>query len=203
MSLVLRFSTSDSGDGTFFRFFDTTGVFNTSYNPGGFGSPNVQISDIDWAEVAIRRIGDTTNTVYTINVFPDMPSSDTDFFITILNTQIGLTSSQKIISAQYEITYSIGHFDSICTKILDATTTHVVAIIPVLKCCIKKVRQGLPVPSKGEKCCCENKDVTGLCNAQQIMDSICELVKCEQFERATEMINYMNIWCACNCASCT
>lgn len=200
-SLDLRFATSDAGDGTYFRFYDVTKVYNIGYNPGGYGLPNIQISDIDWARLEITRLGDPT--VYTIDLFSDMPSSDPNFFVTILNTQLGLTSSQKIVSDIYTLTYTIGSFGGACEEIVLATSTHSVAIMPKLRCCIKTIRQGLPVPTKAEKCCCENKDITGLCNADQILQAICDLVACDQLERAAALIAWLQLYCDCTCKTCS
>ena len=46
MSLILQFNISQSADCTEFVFQDTTGIYNAVGNPGGWGTPNVDILSV-------------------------------------------------------------------------------------------------------------------------------------------------------------
>lgn len=64
MSLVPKISviTVDNITGTSITLQDTTGTYNVSTNPGGYGSPNYATSDLDWVLLWFRNYKDT---VYT------------------------------------------------------------------------------------------------------------------------------------------
>lgn len=200
MSAEIKFKVDDSGQGLSVKVFDLTGAYNATSNPGGYGSPNLTIASVEWATLTFLRRG--TTTPYVVDVYDDLPTTDEDFFVQVLGTQIGYATGEKIESDVYNVTYAMGHFDG-NDPVTDAYQTCDVPIVPKLKCCIKSVRLSLPVPNKNEECHCQNKDITGLANADQILTDICYAVECDQLDHAQALIAYLKKWCSCNCSSCS
>lgn len=64
MSLVPKISviTVDTATGKSITLQDTTGVYNVSTNPGGYGAPNYATTDLDWALLWFRNYKDTEYT---------------------------------------------------------------------------------------------------------------------------------------------
>lgn len=64
MALVPKISvvTVDNTTGTSITLQDTTGAYNVSTNPGGYGSPNIATTDLDWALLWFRNYADTDYT---------------------------------------------------------------------------------------------------------------------------------------------
>ncbi len=107
MSLILDFEVEPSGDCKSFEFVDTTGVYDASSNPGGFGSPNPPLSDVTVATVTITAY--QSSTAYTVDVLrtsPPFPNTD-DTPFTISNADLGLGTTSNIPSGIYQIEYSV------------------------------------------------------------------------------------------------
>jgi len=64
MPLVPKISviTVNTATGKSITLQDTTGVYNVTTNPGGYGTPNYATTDLDWALLWFRNYKDTTYT---------------------------------------------------------------------------------------------------------------------------------------------
>src|SRR3954464_12535347 len=61
MSLVPKITATvtDKIRATSISLLDTTGAYNASTNPGGYGTPNYATTDLDWALIYLRNYEDT------------------------------------------------------------------------------------------------------------------------------------------------
>lgn len=58
---------------------DTTGVYDSSDNTGGWGSPNISGSDVDTAEITVEFPDGSTNTVDVTGQVPDTVSGEFEY----------------------------------------------------------------------------------------------------------------------------
>lgn len=89
MAGILTATAAISSDGTYFIFTDTTGAYDASSNPGGYGGPNPTVGDyLTYSISVVPPDPDTllaTGTPVVIDAYPDLPSiSNGTFDITSL-----------------------------------------------------------------------------------------------------------------------
>src|SRR3990167_6151612 len=113
MALDLKFRIALSSDGETLTITETTSTYSGIY-PGGWGSPNPEISDATTAtiKIALRASDGTYGTETTVNVFDDatpLPSSISGT-TTITGTQAGYddTYADGIYRIIYTVTGSSG-----------------------------------------------------------------------------------------------
>lgn len=87
-----------------FVFTEETGAYG-ALNLGGYGAPNILLTDVLTATIAVTAYGEDTP-IATINVFADLPSS-TDETTTITNVELGYASTAVIPDNVYQILYTI------------------------------------------------------------------------------------------------
>ena len=64
-------ATSPTQTGCFgFTFTDTTGVYNVTTNPGGYGTPNMDSTDVNTATISVYAPGSTIPYIFTFSVLP-------------------------------------------------------------------------------------------------------------------------------------
>jgi len=82
--------------------YGATGSYNANCNTGGWGFPNIEVSEIDTATVEVFMPESTTGVV--IDVFPALPNEDGTGF-EILAEDLGLT---EITSGVWKFIYRVG-----------------------------------------------------------------------------------------------
>jgi len=105
MALVLDFEICQTPDCKIFVFVETTGVYNVTTNPRGWGAPNPLTADATAATLAINIAG---GTVYTLNLLTsDFPSSVDTLEYDVTADLIGGTANTAITDGIYTFTYSV------------------------------------------------------------------------------------------------
>jgi len=67
MALILKSKYQVSTDGTTLRLINVTGAYDPSTNPGGFGTPNPELSDSALIALILRRLDDTDTPLVPIS----------------------------------------------------------------------------------------------------------------------------------------
>lgn len=81
---------------------DTTGAYNASTNPGGYGTPNYATSDLDWALLYFRNYSDTDYNVQKLASLTDILGAGQVF---------GPLEDDRIVDGVWEVKYYpvVGH----------------------------------------------------------------------------------------------
>jgi hypothetical protein len=197
MALQVNFKVKTNTTRLYFDFYETTGQYSFPSNPGGYGAPNLLTTDIDYAKLIITKNGATTS--YTVSM-PIPPSTTGTLAIPVYNTDMGLTSTDKIPDGIYNIKYEVGQLVNGSEVPLSAMD-YTVDFVEGLKCCLSKLRKNISIPVDNG-CGCSDKSLEKVANAQALLDSICYLVGCDQIDRADAVISYLANFCSCNCSEC-
>lgn len=98
MALVPKITAvvTDTVRATSMKLQDTTGVYNASTNPGGYGTPNYDTSDLDWALIYLRNYKDEDYTIQKLSSLTNILGSGQNF--------VGLTDG-KFSDGVWEIKY--------------------------------------------------------------------------------------------------
>jgi len=113
MALQLNFSTCVINGCTQIRFSETTGVYSSA-NLGGWGTPNIELSDAVTATLAVTPYGSTTT--YTIDLLATtlFPTDHTSFEYDIPLSDIGDPAS--IDDGQWLFVYTVTDATDTYTK---------------------------------------------------------------------------------------
>ena len=102
MALQLDFNIVQSDDGSYYTIVDTTGAYDAGTNPGGWGSPNYEISDITNAEVNLEILDEDGNYTSVLD------SNQKDVWNTLPSSSDGdVDKSIELEDGYYRATYSV------------------------------------------------------------------------------------------------
>lgn len=196
MALEEKFQLQENGDRLSASFSEQTGTYNALTNLGGWGVPNPVLGDAVITNILIQRRDDTTETVYTYNP-TNFPTNNPLVTEDIPYTSFGGTSStDKIIDGLYHVTYQ--NIDSGGVTI--GENDFYFPLVGGLQCCLTRLRRKLPLPTNG--CKCSHKLLDEVANAQLLLDSICDQVRCDDLDGAQRTIDYLKKFCSCHCTDC-
>jgi hypothetical protein len=197
MPLELKYNVEEPQSRTSINFIETTGSYSTG-NLGGYGTPNPFVGDAISSSISITKRG--SSTTYTINPYSALPTLDSAAKYAISATQFGFSSGEKITDGLYQVSYSVTYLDT-GNNAATATDSFYSAFIGGIECCIRKQREKIPVPDPS--CMgCQSEQITKLAHLDQLFQSVCELVECDNLDKAEEVIAYLQHYCDCNCADC-
>lgn len=193
MSLKLNFDICQSTSCKWFSFKETTGIYDTNSNPGGWGSPNPELVDGTNATLVITLPGSTTPTSVDISSY--FPSDDNTFSINITNTDLGLGVNDSLPGGIYQITYNVTVETSVYSK------TKYIIISCQYDCKIEQLLSDLVI----SECCleCDNEDFDKVVYLKTLLCIAKQAAECGNLNRAQEAINTLDNLLSgikkCNC----
>jgi len=165
MALQLNFNTCVINGCTQIRFSETTGLYSTA-NPGGWGAPNIDVSDAVTATLAITPYGSTTT--YTIDLLDTglFPTHETSFEYDLPLSEIG--SPTSIVDGQWLFVYTV----------TDATDTYTKTIYKYFycnsECCVTSMLPDIDTCD----CCKETSDYKNYILAWTHLQSLKKAAAC-------------------------
>lgn len=148
MALQLNFEVCSTADCQYMLFKDTTGSYSMS-NPGGWGTPNEDITSAYKAELIIGDPDGFTHTIDITNGAPstvgdDFPNTDPNIYFPISNSTLSITppaTTTPIGDGLYNFTYKVyingKEGDYYITK------SKIILISCSVECATKKLMAGL------------------------------------------------------------
>lgn len=129
MSLILNFEICQTNACKDLVFSETTGVYDATYNIGGYGTPNIETTDV---LTAVLTITDPTGTNTDIDLFTHgFPQSD------ITADGYTITSTTALPDGKYLFTYTITTLTETYTKVITQL------ICCQSECCVTQMRANL------------------------------------------------------------
>lgn len=121
------------------NFYETTGIYNASTNTGGYGTPNVDTTDI---ETAILTIISPDNVSYVLDMFStgDFPSDNIDFYYTIDLNDLNRT---YIEDGFWQFIYTV------TTNTTTYTTNTSYYFYCNAECCVSKLLSNINIETNG------------------------------------------------------
>ena len=166
MALQLNFSTCVINGCTQIQFKETTGYYSAA-NTGGWGKPNIELTDVVTATLAITPYGSTTT--YTIDLLATtlFPTDNSLFTYDIPLSDIGDPTS--IVDGQWLFTYTI----------TDATDTYTKSAYKYFycntECCVTDMLATLDLSCD---CCKDSQDYKNYILAWTQLQSLKKAASC-------------------------
>jgi len=181
VALKIDFSYAQSSDLKSIEIYDTTGIYNSTNNLGGWGNPNPELGSATSDEMSIQ---DTNGSViFTVQMIGTLPNViDQPQIIT--NVNLGLSPLQQITDGQYQF---------VRTTITDGVTytrTRRVFLIGQLQCCADQMLDG-----QAPGCSCESGRLTNASILQYTLFTLRKAFLSQKFERANQIFVYAQSLC--------
>lgn len=197
--LVLSDDIKENASRTYIEFIETTGVYGAG-NTGGYNAPNPTAVSQTYTRIGIQRRGETT--VYYITPNIGLPSDVDTFKYRIDASQFGFGVGEKYEDDLYHIFYEVGVLGAFgAMPTITATQDSWVILKGSIKCCLTKTRLNLSVPAP-DGCHCEDEAITTNTDMMNLMNGLCDLVKCDKLDKAKENLEFIQRYCECNCSDC-
>lgn len=187
MALTLQISATELKNS--FVVYDCTGKFSSS-NPGGYGVHNPDINHVQDAYLLIWSPNLPKGAdPYKVKVYPDMPNKE-NLGYEVLPYMIG-QQKNELESGKYKIKFVESGIDKSGVP-FEKSALFVIVFVNNITCCIDKLIPKIgPDPFKDER----QKKIIELSN---LLESVCQQIKNELYDKADENIEYMKGQCKCS-----
>lgn len=192
MALKLNFSVCTENSCKNFTFIETTGTYDATTNPTGWGAPNSLIAWATAATLDIYKPGNTTTTPdLTIDLFavtPDnWPTTDNTLEYLITNTVLGV--SGKLTDGFWKFVYSVTVQEVDTIKVYKQTKY--IATTCNAKCCV----DGLFAEIEDFECDCMEAAINKAITAQAIYKAMESAGKCGNLTKFNKLKSMLTRMC--------
>lgn len=181
MALKIDFSYAQSSDLKSLEIYDTTGIYNSTNNVGGWGNPNPELISATSDTLSIQNTDSSIS--YTVQMIGTLPNVINQPQI-ITNVNLGLSALEQIPDGQYQL---------VRTTIADGITyskTRRVFLIGQLQCCADQMLDG-----QAPGCSCESGRLTNASIIQYTIFTLRKAFLSQKFERANQIFAYAQSLC--------
>jgi len=177
-------------------FKDTTGVYNVTTNPGGYGSPNPSMAG-PWTSVILTIIS-PDNISYPVNLAThDFPNNNTAFEYTIPMSAIG--NRTKIEDGYWQFIYTITLTSGSVTYIASKTSLFTCNS----SCCVNSMLLDIKVDESSAYGNANDKKINEYVKAKAFLDSLKYYAFCGNLDKFDNIKLVIDKICAkSNCKSC-
>lgn len=199
MATQLKFEIFPSADKKSFYFVETTGVYDATYNPGGWGAPNDNYLTATEATLAITLADASVvsfNSASTPAFYPTFPNV-TYVAFQITNEMIGLEATAEITDWIPLIVYTVDGNDG---GVWQATVSSYRAVLSQSDCCVAGLAANVTVDNG---CNCDNDQLQAFSDAWDLKTAIDYAVSedCQKPNKAARILVYLQGLCnnGCGC----
>lgn len=191
MAVELDFKICQSIDCSTFTFVDTTGSYNSVDNPGGWGSPNEEISD---ARSANLNIVLSNGNSYNIDLFNTgyFPTTDINFQFDLTNEDFGYLTSSPIDDQIMNFTYTV------TTSTETYTCNFQQAFYCQVQCCVMSMFIDIDI-----ECDCSKNKIDTALKAYALLKGLIYSGNCGNKTNFNNILTQLNKICKnSNCKNC-
>lgn len=189
MAVTLKIDICPSGDCKSLNFTETTGTYNETFNPTGWGVPN----DNPTNSTATLTVTDPNNIQTIIDITDNgFPSSFDTFTYPIFASQLTNNTNGVFADGQYNFTYTVINYTSNTTY----TTTAKIFVYCNIQCCVYKMMADIDNPG----CDCETEAMEAAIKAYNLLQGLKYAASCgltNSFNEIYEVLSRL-----CNNSSC-
>lgn len=187
---ILNIEACQDTDCDSFNISESTGVYDSNGNPGGWGNPNYDVSDVIDARLIIVLPDGTSVTIdsnSSVPVFPTLPDSTGNSIFNVTSTMLGVSGLEDGI---YNITYQVD-LNSVFGQTIQAQVTIYQLLTCNIKCCVDKLVAKIP----DYNCDCSNPAVENALLAQALYSALCCAGKCGNLTAVDNLLETLNRIC--------
>ncbi|MAH44657.1 hypothetical protein CMI37_02460 [Candidatus Pacearchaeota archaeon] len=191
MALYLNFNIKQSDNARELAFTETTGAYNGSTNPGGWGTPNPAIADVTTsARLSITPPGGTAT---IINVSTTHPTVDKTIEVVIRSQDIGLGTDTILPDGLWEMSYYVE--DTVAVPNVTYTNDQTIFVSGQARCCVYGLLADIDI-----SCCdCDGSDMARALEAFTYYRAAIACAACGNTSKFTDALGIVNNYCDIKC----
>ena len=192
MALFLNFNIKQSDNARELAFTETTGAYNGSTNPGGWGTPNPATTDVTTsARLSILPPGATTATI--INVSSTHPTVDKTIEVVIRSQDLGLGTDAILPDGLWEMSYYVE--DTVAVPNVTYTNDQTIFVSGQARCCVYGLLADIDI-----SCCdCDGSDMARALEAFTYYRAAIACAACGNTSKFTDALGIVNNYCDIKC----
>lgn len=216
MALILEHEVSEQVDCTKWDFIITSGDYNATTNPGGFGAPNVASTAITSATLEVKPYGYTTGWLFTFTIVSGsvtactVTSPDgtvTNIFADLEYTSFPFSEAEPFVinnewfggEADSELTSSAYYFE---LNISDGTDTYTSSsdelIVCSICCCVRNSAADLDA----RDCGCGDSKIEKAARARIFLDAAIYAMENGEVDQSYANLMKAKDYCEGKCTNC-
>jgi hypothetical protein len=189
VALKTNFTYSQSSDLKTLYIYDTTGIYDATTNPTGWGGINPTVSNATSDKISIKKVG--SNTIYQIEMWPTLPNTIQAPF-SIDSSMLGQGTNAVIDDGQY----ILERLTTVNSAVYKKTAR--IFLIGQLQCCADQM-----LDSDKPGCECEKGKLSNSAILNYALFTLKKAFKTQKFEKANEIYRYAQSLCNDkNCKTC-
>ena len=183
------------------KFSETTGEYNASSNPGGWGTPNPEVGDVTSTVVAFTLPSGTISTfdsaeLGVLNPFAAFPDDTGTLEVSLTMANFGGAATSAFADGVYSITYTVN--GNVGVNTYTATVTQTFFLNCQIRCCIDKM---FHLASQADCTDCKPEKLNNALEAESYLKAAEFAAACGKLEMAKKHLAKAQ-W-ICNNKNCT
>lgn len=191
MAFEVNFTISENCNCKQLTFVDTTGTYNVSSNPTGWGTPNPDITDAHYGELEITSPAGVVTIIDVVGT-GDFPNGGNTASLVILNTDLGYTEDEKLPDGVWKFKLTYG--ESSITDVIGSTTVWKMFLCQA-KCCVANMFAALPVT----ECNCDSSKLDNAIFADRMLTALKYAAQRGDTSKFTNLLTLVNNLCSDDC----
>lgn len=185
MAVTLKIDICPSGDCKTLNFTETTGVYNSTYNPTGWGTPN-ESPNPDWDTTLTITDPDTIESIINMSDY-GFPTNNTNYTYPISASQLTNNTTGVFADGQYNFLYSATNPAGTNTY----TTTARLFVYCNIQCCVYKMMADIDNPG----CDCETEAMEAAIKAYNLLQGLKYAASCGLTNSFNEIYEVLSRLC--------
>jgi len=180
MATDIKFSIYEAPNCKTITFIETTGEYNVSSNPNGWGTPNEETSDATAATLTLVGPDGTTYPSIDLEALSSFPKDDSTEVV--INSTDLLSTMTSFVDGQWKITYSV----------TTSTTTYTKTVMFFFTCQIEKVIDKLLAKLDINDCECKPGQIEEILKLTAYADAMKYAIGGGNLTEANEILKTLN-----------
>lgn len=185
MGLTLDFNIKQSDNARELSFTETTGTYNVSDNPGGYGAPNDVVGDATVVELKITPPNGTEITINMLSPATGFPTTNKELEHIVRSQDLGLGTDVQLPDGVWSMTYEV----TTPGEPSIVTTTQSILISGKARCCVNKMLANIDL------CDCDGSDLARALEAFTYYRIAVYCAQCGDGNKFTETLEIIHKYC--------
>jgi len=188
-NLFVDFNISQSDNAREFKFTETTGAYNASTNPGGYGAPNDATTDATSCILKVTPPGGTEASLDLLVLSSLYPTTDRTVEFSIKSQDIGLAVDAQFVDGAWTFQYEIESPNEASTVI----NTQTILISGMARCCVFGMLADVDL------CDCDGTDLARALEAYTYYRAAIACAACGDSSKFASILSIIDKYCNKQC----
>jgi len=188
-NLFVDFNIQESDNAREFKFTETTGAYDASDNPGGYGAPNDDTTDATSAELKVTPPGGSEVVLDLLVLSALYPTTDKTVEFSIKSQDLGLGQDAQFEDGAWLFKWEIESPNEASTVI----NTQTILISGKTRCCV------FGLLAEIDLCDCDGTERAFALEAYTYYRALIACAACGNADKFAQILSVIDKYCKCSC----